>query len=77
MKKTPFVFDMLDDSALRPNQTLRYEGEFEIPIQKGTAAFDSYVQTGYGILPTHYLVDAQRRVQLITMATVNWALTGR
>jgi hypothetical protein len=76
MKKTPFVFDMLDDSALRPNQTLRYEGEFEIPIQGGTATFDSYVQTGYGILPIHYLVDAQRRVQLITMATVNWALTG-
>ena len=76
MKKTPLVFDMLDDSALRPNQTLRYEGEFEIPVQGGTATFDSYVQTGYGILPIHYLVDAQRRVQLITMATVNWALTG-
>ncbi len=76
MKKIPLVFDMLDDSALRPNQTLRYEGEFEIPVQGGTATFDSYVQTGYGILPIHYLVDAQRRVQLITMATVNWALTG-
>ena len=76
IKKTPLVFDMLDDSAHRPNQTLRYEGESEIPVQGGTATFDSYVQTGYGILPIHYLVDAQRRVQLITMATVNWVLTG-
>jgi len=76
IKKTPLVFDMLDDSALRPNQTLRYEGEIEILLQGGTVTFDSYVQTGYGILPIHYLVDAHRRVQLITMATVNWVLAA-
>ena len=76
IKKAPLVFDMLDDSALRVNQTLRYESEIEIPVQGGTATVDSYVQTGYGMLPTHYLVDAQGRVQLITMATVNWVLAA-
>jgi hypothetical protein len=77
LKKKPLVFDMLDDSTLRPNQTLRYEGETEIPVKGGTATVDSYVQTGQGIVPTHYLVDKQGRVQLITMSTVNWALAGR
>jgi hypothetical protein len=76
IKEAPLVFDMLDDSALRANQTLRYEGEIEIPVQGGTATVDSYVQTGYGIVPTHYLVDARGRVQLITMATINWVLTA-
>ncbi len=76
IKKAPLTFDMLDDSALRSNQTLRYEGAIEIPVQGGIATVDSYVQTGYAVLPTHYLVDAKGRVQLITMATVNWVLTA-
>ncbi len=77
LKREPLAFDMLDDSTLRPNQTIRYEGEIEIPVKGGTATLDSYVQTGQGIVPTHYLVDDQGRVQLITMSTVNWALTER
>ena len=77
IKTAPLVFDMLDDSALRSNQTLRYEGKIEVPIKGGTASLDSYVQTGQGIVPTHYLVDEKGQVQLITMGTVNWALTGR
>jgi len=27
-----------------------------------------------GVLPIHYLVDSQGQVQLITEATINWAL---
>ncbi len=76
IKKKPLVFDMLDDSAIRPNQTLSYEGEIEIPVKGGTATLDSYVQTGYGIVPTHYLVDQNGRVQLITLSTVNWVLSA-
>ena len=68
---------MLDDSARRPNQTLRYEGEIEIPVKGGMAKLDSYAQKGDGILPIHYLVDGKGQVQLITLATVNWVLTGR
>jgi hypothetical protein len=67
---------MLDDSTLRSDQTISYTGQIEIPIAAGTAKLDSYVQTGQGIVPTHYLVDADGRVQLITMSYVNWALTS-
>ncbi len=76
IKKKPLVFDMLDDSAIRPDQTLSYEGKIEIPVKGGTATLDSYVQTGYGIVPTHYLVDQNGRVQLITLSTVNWVLAA-
>ncbi len=75
LKKEPLTFDMLDDSALRPNQALRYEGEIEVPVKGGTVRLDSYAQSGWGIVPTHYLVDAEGRLQLITMTTVNWVLT--
>lgn len=67
-------FDMLDDSTLRPEQVISYAGTIEVPVAGGTAKLDSYVQTGWGIVPTHYLVDADGRVQLITMSRVNWAL---
>jgi hypothetical protein len=53
---------------------LRYGGEIEIPVADGKAKMDSYAHTGSGVLPTHYLVDSDDRVQLITMSTVNWAL---
>ncbi len=75
LKKSPLAFDMLDDSTLRPNQTLRYEGQITVPVKGGEAKLDSYVQIGDAIVPTHYLVDNQGRVQLITMSMVNWALT--
>jgi hypothetical protein len=76
LKSKPLVFDMLDDSTLRSDQTIRYTGQIEIPVAGGTAKLDCYAQTGRGIVPTHYLVDADGRVQLITMSNVNWALTS-
>jgi len=75
LKSKPLRFDMLDNSALRADQTLRYCGQIEIPLAKATAKLDCYAQTGCGILPTHYIVDGDGRVQLITQETVNWALT--
>jgi choline-sulfatase len=77
IKKAPLVFDMLDDCALRKNQTLRYQGKIDVPVKDGNVKMDSYVQTGYGIVPTHYLVDNNKRVQLITMGAVSWALTNK
>ncbi len=76
IKSKPLTFDMLDDSTLRSDQTLRYSGPINIPVAGGTAKLDCYAQTGWGIVPTHYLVDAEGRVQLITMSTVNWALSS-
>ena len=77
IQRGPKEFDMLDDAALRPNQTLRYEGKIDVPVQGGEVKMDSYVQTGESIVPIHYLVDDQGQVQLITMGTVNWALTAK
>ncbi|MCP4311242.1 MAG: sulfatase-like hydrolase/transferase, partial [Bacteroidetes bacterium] len=76
IKNAPLLFDMLDDTALRPNQTLRYEGKIEVPVQGGDVEMDSYVQTGHGIVPIHYLVDEMGQVQLITMDAVSWVLTA-
>ncbi len=77
IKEAPLEFDMLDDAALRPNQTLRYEGKIDVPVKDGEMKMDSYVQTGESIVPIHYLVDDKGQVQLITMGTVNWALTAK
>jgi hypothetical protein len=74
IKSKPLSFDMLDDSTLRSDQTLSYTGPIEIPIAGGKAKLDCYAQTGWGIVPTHYLVDTEGHVQLITMSSVNWAL---
>ena len=76
IKSKPLTFDMLDDSTLRSDQTLRYTGPIDIPVAGGTAKLDCYAQTGWGIVPTHYLVDTEGRVQLITMSSVNWALSN-
>jgi hypothetical protein len=75
LKSKPLTFDMLDDSTLRSDQTISHSGQIEIPVADGKAKLDSYVQIGRGIVPTHYLVDADGRVQLITMSAVNWALS--
>ena len=76
IKIEPWSFDLLDDSTLRSDQTLRYTGPIVIPVAGGKARLDCYAQTGWGTVPTHYLVDAEGRVQLITMSTVNWALSN-
>ena len=72
------TFDLLRDAALlKPNQTLTYDGQVEVPVQNGqTLVLESYAQTGEGILPTHYLVDSKRRVQLVTCSFLSWALQG-
>jgi hypothetical protein len=75
LKGKPLDFDMLDNSTLRPDQTLRYCGQVEVPVVGGKVKLDCYAQIGYGIVPTHYMVDDGGRVQLITQETVNWALT--
>ncbi|MCP4455532.1 MAG: hypothetical protein GY809_29080, partial [Planctomycetes bacterium] len=76
IKSRPLTFDMLDDSTLRSDQILKYTGPIEIPVAGGNAKLDCYAQTGWGIVPTNYLVDTEGRVQLITMSTVNWALSS-
>jgi hypothetical protein len=73
-KTKPLQFDMLDNSTLRADQTLSYTGQVEVPVAKGKIKLDCYSQTGYGVLPIHYLVDDAGVVQLITQEAVNYAL---
>jgi len=75
IKSGDLHFDMLQNGlVIKPDQTIHYSGQIQIPVAGGTATMDCYAQTGYGILPTHYLVDGHGRVQLITQQNTNWAL---
>lgn len=74
-KEADINFDMLQNgNVIKTGQTLHYSGTVTVPIAKGTATMDCYSHTGYGILPTHYLVDSQGLTQLITQENTNWAL---
>ena len=75
VKSDDLRFDLLQNGlVIKPDQTLHYSGQIQILFAGGTATMDCYAQTGYGILPTHYLVDEHGRVQLITQENTNWAL---
>ena len=68
----PTTFDMLEDlSTLRPNQTLATDSVTTLK----TDTYNTYAQTGEGILPIHYLLDDDHRPQLITFGLIAWALT--
>jgi hypothetical protein len=71
------TFDLLQDLSLfKANQTLQYDGQIQLSLRKGrTATLQTYAQTGEGILPIHYLCDAQGRPQLITSSILSWALS--
>lgn len=71
----PIEFDMMHElSVFKPDQMLKYSGEVQISVATDDASLHCYVQTGYGVLPTHYLVDCMGRVQLITQSMLSWAL---
>ncbi len=74
---TSVTFDLLQDLSLfKANQTLIFDGTVEVAVKDGqTVQMDTYAQTGEGVLPVHYLLDEQRRPQLITNSLVSWALT--
>jgi len=55
---------------------IKYTKPLRFALAGGSARLDCYAQTGWRVVPTHYLVDADGRVQLITMASVNWVLSG-
>lgn len=74
-RKTPIRFDLMHElSVFKPGQSLKYTGEIQIPVATGDVSLHCYAQIGYGVLPTHYLVDSAGRVQLITQSMLNWAL---
>ena len=72
------AFDLLEDLSLfKPNQSLVYDGETYVTLKgRQTVTLQTYAQTGEGILPIHYLVDANGCPQLITSSILSWALSG-
>jgi hypothetical protein len=72
-------FDLLQDLSLfKPDQSLTYDGLTPVKLNDGkTVTLQTYAHTGQGILPIHYLLDAQRRPQLITSSILSWALSGQ
>jgi len=62
------AFDLLQDLSLfKPNQALVYDGVTVVELRGDrTIELQTYAQTGQGVLPIHYLLDEQRRPQLVT-----------
>lgn len=73
------TFDLLQDLSLfKPNQSLVYDGETRVKLQGGQmVTLQTYAQTGRGILPIHYLLDADKRPQLVTSSILSWALSAQ
>ncbi len=70
------TFDLLQDLSLfKPGQSLVYDDVTPVTLEGGTSLeLQTYAQTGQGVLPIHYLLDEQRRPQLITNSILSWSL---
>jgi len=70
-------FDVLHDlSMLKPRQQLSLVGPIKAIVKDGREMeFDTYLQTGEGTLPTHYVVDEEGRPHFVTVAMLSWALS--
>ncbi len=76
-RSTPFHFTMLEEGfRLRRSQQLVYEGAIEFETAAGKVAFDSWLQTGTGILPIHWITDQQACPQIMTHSALNWLLSN-
>jgi hypothetical protein len=71
-------FDLLQDLSLfKPRHSLVYDGSTPVRLAGGeTVTLQTYAQTGQGILPIHYLLDSQGRVQLVTSSILSWTLSS-
>ncbi len=75
-RSTPFGFTMLEDGLiLRRNQQLVYEGQIEFETASGKVNWESWLQTGTGILPIHWITDKQACPQIMTHSALNWMLS--
>ncbi len=64
----PLQFTLLDDGdQVKPAQRLIFAGETTVKTAGGSVALRCWEQTGYGVLPVHYWVDARGRL-LFAMA---------
>lgn len=70
------TFDLLQDLSLfKPDQVLTDDDATAVKLENGRSlSLQTYAQTGQGVLPIHYLLDEQRRPQLITNSILSWSL---
>ena len=70
------TFDLLQDLSLfKPSQVLTGDDATVVKLKDGRSlSFETYAQSGHGVLPIHYLLDEQRRPQLITNSILSWSL---
>ncbi|MHC4144791.1 MAG: twin-arginine translocation signal domain-containing protein [Planctomycetota bacterium] len=70
------TFDLLQDLSLfKPNQVLTGDDATVVRLKDGRSlSLQTYAQTGQGVLPIHYLLDEQRRPQLVTNCMLSWDL---
>jgi hypothetical protein len=69
------AFSILKDLAvLQPGQSLYPDVPAEIAMKNGPQTLKSFVQTGEGIHPTHFLLDATNRPLFITAGLLSLAL---
>ena len=70
------TFDLLQDlSLLKGGQVLTGDDATLVKLKDGRSlSFQTYAQSGHGVLPIHYLLDEQRRPQLITNSILSWSL---
>ena len=75
-RSAPFRFTMLEDGlVLRKNQQLAYEGTIEFETAAVKASWESWLQTGTGVLPIHWITDKQSCPQIMTHSALNWLLS--
>jgi hypothetical protein len=60
----PLAFTLVDDGdVVKPGQRVTYAGKTQVKVAGGAGlSLDCWEQTGYGIIPIHYWVDAQHRL---------------
>ena len=70
------TFDLLQDLSLfKPSQVLTSDDATAVRLKDGRSlSLQTCAQTGQGVLPIHYLLDEQRRPQLVTNSILSWSL---
>ena len=67
-------FAMLDEpSGLRPRQRFREDRRVVLPLGDN-APVRTFLQTGDGTVPTHWIVDSQGRPLFVTAFLMSWAM---
>ena len=54
--------------------TTAFETELPVQVAGENVFFDSYLQTGRGVQPIHWLTDENGLVQIMTHGVENWLL---